>query len=192
MFEHALEALKNGELIACPTDTVYGVTCDASNLSAVQKLYGFKQRPASQPLQILVNSFAMAESLAEFSPQAQKLAAAFWPGALTLILPRKVKTIIAPKACGNQPTIGLRWPASDVTDALIKELGKPLAASSANKRGDEPLNESSIIARQFPELTLIAGSPSGAPSSVVRFDKNHFTFLREGHITKEQIESALR
>lgn len=130
--DDAIIKLQKGEVVAIPTETVYGLAADASNDDALRKIYAIKQRPSSNPLIVHIADINQVNDwAAEFSPLAQKLAQAFWPGPLTLVLPSKphVSNILR----GNNPTVALRVPNHMLTLQLLKQSGLALAAPSANK-----------------------------------------------------------
>src|SRR5260370_10326774 len=127
----AAELLRAGELVALPTETVYGLSANAVDAQAVQRIFQVKGRPAHNPLIVHVASVQMASRcVASWPPLAEKLAAAFWPGPLTLVLPRANHLPSAITAGG--PTVGVRWPRHPFIQAVISECGFPLPAPSAN------------------------------------------------------------
>ncbi len=127
------EMIRAGELVAFPTETVYGLGADGLNEDACRKIYLAKGRPSTKPLTMHVASFAQIEELAEISSAAEKLIAAFLPGPLTLILPKK-KIVPEFVTCGAK-SVGIRFPANSVAQALIKISGRAIAAPSANISG---------------------------------------------------------
>ena len=131
----AAAALCAGRLVAFPTETVYGLGADASNARAVAAVFAAKGRPRFNPLIVHVPDLAAALRLAEFSDSARQLAAAFWPGALTLVLPRRPDGGIAELTTAGLDTIAVRVPAHAVAVALLRAAGRPIAAPSANRSG---------------------------------------------------------
>ena len=127
----AAEVLRAGGLIAVPTETVYGLAARADDGTAVAGIYAAKGRPSFNPLIVHVADAAQAETLAVFSPLARTLAARFWPGPLTLVLPRRPQAPVASLVTAGLDTIALRCPAHHVMQALVRAVG-PLAAPSAN------------------------------------------------------------
>ena len=186
-----IEVLKTGQLLALPTDTVYGVVADAKNPYAVDKLYGLKARPDGKPFQVLVDSIEMAQTLAKFSPAAMRIAEKFWPGGLTLVLPYKPNAPISQTVCGALKTIGIRWPNHTLVTDIISQLGNPIAASSANVAGSMPLNSPAEIKDSFPELKVIEGKAKGTASTVVELKDGNLILYREGAISQEQLENCL-
>src|SRR5690349_10527639 len=124
-----------GELVAMPTETVYGLAADATNGEAVARIYEAKGRPSFNPLIIHVSDLAQAQEIAVFDDKARRLASAHWPGPLTLVLPLKDGAPIARLATAGLDTVALRAPAHPAMRALIVAAGRPLAAPSANASG---------------------------------------------------------
>jgi L-threonylcarbamoyladenylate synthase len=124
-----------GEPVAVPTETVYGLAADATNAEAVARIYQAKGRPSFNPLIVHVPDLAAAEKIGEFGPQARDLAERHWPGPLTLVVPLREGTGIASIVTAGLPTIGLRVPSHPAMQALLRAVGRPLAAPSANASG---------------------------------------------------------
>ncbi len=131
----AVEALRAGHVVALPTETVYGLAADASRPQAVAAIYRTKGRPDFNPLIVHVPGVAAARQIAIFDERAEKLAAAFWPGPLTMVLPLKPGADIAPAVTAGLPTIALRCPAHPVMQAVLEQGAMFLAAPSANRSG---------------------------------------------------------
>jgi L-threonylcarbamoyladenylate synthase len=131
----AARILESGGLVAVPTETVYGLAARADSAEAVARIYAAKGRPEFNPLIVHVTGLAQAERYAEFSPQARALAAAHWPGPLTLVLPRRADAGLAEAVTAGLPTVALRAPAHPAIRALLEAVDFPLAAPSANRSG---------------------------------------------------------
>lgn len=131
----AAETLRAGGLVAVPTETVYGLAARADSEAAVADIYAAKGRPSFNPLIVHVASLDAAREFADFSPQAEALAQAYWPGPLTLVLPRKSEAGLAAAVTAGLDTIALRMPAHPVMRRVLEETGLPLAAPSANRSG---------------------------------------------------------
>ncbi len=131
----AAALIRAGEPVAVPTETVYGLAADATNAAAVARIYEAKGRPAFNPLIVHVADLEMARRLVAIPPLAEKLAAAFWPGALTMVLPRLPDSPVAELASAGLPTLAIRLPSHPAMRALIAASGVPLAAPSANRSG---------------------------------------------------------
>ncbi len=143
--DRATRILLDGGLVAMPTETVYGLAADATNGRAVASIYTAKGRPSFNPLICHVSDLAMAENCAEFSPLARALADRFWPGPLTLVLPRATGCPVSELATAGLDTIALRMPKSAAALELIRRVGRPLAAPSANP--SERLSPTSAASR---------------------------------------------
>src|SRR5262249_51620365 len=129
---NAARLLKAGRLVAFPTETVYGLAADATNDRAVAEIFAVKGRPQFNPVIVHVDGVAMAQRLVEWNDMAEKLARGFWPGPLTLVLPRRADSPVSLLAGAGGPTLALRCPAYAQAVMLIAAAGVPLAAPSAN------------------------------------------------------------
>lgn len=191
----AMELLRSGQIVAIPTETVYGLAADASNADAVAKIYAAKGRPDFNPLIVHVADELAAENLAEFSPMAHQLAQAFWPGPLTLVLPLRADANIAGAVTAGLPTIALRCPAHPVMQALLKKTGLNIAAPSANKSGGiSPTRAEHVLAGLGGAVPMILdGGPcsAGLESTIVAVRDNGWQILRPGPVTAAQIERVL-
>jgi L-threonylcarbamoyladenylate synthase len=191
----AMELLRSGQIVAIPTETVYGLAADASNADAVAKIYAAKGRPDFNPLIVHVADQSAAENLAEFSPMAHQLAQAFWPGPLTLVLPLRSDADIAGAVTAGLPTIALRCPAHPVMQALLKKTGLNIAAPSANKSGGiSPTRAEHVLAGLGGAVPMILdGGPcsAGLESTIVAVRDNGWQILRPGPVTSADIERVL-
>ena len=191
----AMELLRSGQIVAIPTETVYGLAADASNADAVAKIYAAKGRPDFNPLIVHVADQSAAESLAEFSLMAHQLAQAFWPGPLTLVLPLRPDADIAGAVTAGLPTIALRCPAHPVMQALLKKTGLNIAAPSANKSGGiSPTRAEHVLAGLGGAVPMILdGGPcsAGLESTIVAVRDNGWQILRPGPVTSAEIERVL-
>ena len=192
--ERAAEVLRAGGLVIFPTETVYGVGCDATNAEAVARLYAAKGRPQFNPLIVHVADLAAAESEALFHPTARALAERFWPGPLSIVAPRRADGSVAELACAGLATIALRAPSHPTARALLAAFGKPIAAPSANRSGRVSATTAAHAAEDLGSevgAVLDAGaSPIGLESTIVSVDDiGAPTLLRVGAVTREQIEA---
>lgn len=182
--EKAIELLKNGEVVAMPTETVYGLAADASNELAIAKIYSVKERPANNPLIVHIASTAQVMHWAsEFSPLAQKLAEAFWPGPLTLVLP--ARTDVSSTVRAGEPTVALRVPGHPAALALLKKSGLGLAAPSANKYTQlSPTTAEHVEAGLGADIPVLDGGACqvGIESTIVSVDEDEWQLLRPGMI----------
>ncbi len=179
-----------------PTETVYGLAARADSSDAVASIYRAKGRPDFNPLIVHVPSLAAARDFAIFDERAERLAAAFWPGALTLVLPLREGARIAPAVTAGLPTIALRCPAHPVMRAVLEESGLPLAAPSANRSGGVSPTEAAHVADSLGNavpLVLDGGACSaGLESTIVALRGNgSWQVLRPGPIEEARISAIL-
>ena len=192
----AARALADGELVAFPTETVYGLGARADDDAAVAKIFAAKGRPADHPLIVHVAEPARARAFAAVWPEvAQRLAAAFWPGPLTLVVPRAAGA--AEAAAGGHPTIGLRCPSHPVAQALLRAahaLGVAgVAAPSANRFGKvSPTTAAHVVAEFGDALAVLDGGPCtlGIESAIVDLSGSAPALLRPGVLTRAELEAA--
>jgi L-threonylcarbamoyladenylate synthase len=190
----AARCLRDGGLVAFPTETVYGLGADATNGAAVARLYAAKGRPSFNPLIAHVAELAAARTLATFDAAAERLAQAFWPGPLTLVLPRRAGNPVAELATAGLDSIALRVPAHPVAQSLIGALGRPLVAPSANRSGHvSPTTAPHVLADLGGRIDLIVdggATPVGVESTIVAC-LDRAVLLRPGGLPREQIERVL-
>jgi tRNA threonylcarbamoyl adenosine modification protein (Sua5/YciO/YrdC/YwlC family) len=194
----AAKALRAGEVVAVPTDTVYGLAVDPSHLRAVAQLFTLKERPTQVALPVLVDGWDQVSAVAgPLDYAAEHLAGRYWPGPLTLVVPRR-RTFTAD--LGGPPsarhTVGVRWPDHPVVRALCRQLG-PLAVTSANRHGGPPAKRAEEVAGIFAgedELAVIldGGLCDGAPSTVVECRGPALRGLREGSIRWSELLEGSR
>jgi L-threonylcarbamoyladenylate synthase len=193
--ELAVSLLTRGAIVAIPTETVYGLAADAEDADAVARIYAAKGRPSFNPLIIHVADRAMAERYARFDPLADRLAARFWPGPLTLVLPLAEGAPAAGLVTAGLPTIAIRVPAHPAMQGVIRGLGRGVAAPSANASGRMSPTRASHVLRSLSgrvPLVLDAGpTTAGLESSIVAIGNGEARLLRQGAIPVEAIEAAL-
>jgi L-threonylcarbamoyladenylate synthase len=191
--KQAAERICAGELVAFPTETVYGLGANALDAAAVAKIYRLKQRPDTSPLIVHVSSIDMARGLAAEWPQAaEDLAKRWWPGPLTLVLPKA--QAIPDIVTAGLPTVGLRMPDHPVALDLIREAAVPIAAPSANKfTGLSPTTAAHVREAFGDEVAVLDGGASsvGIESTVVAVENGALKLLRPGMISLGEIESAI-
>ncbi len=191
----AVALLASGAVVAIPTETVYGLAADASNGEAVARIYAAKGRPSFNPLIVHVADRAMAERYAPFSPLAEKLAQAFWPGPLTMVLPLKPGAPVSALVTAGLQTIALRQPAHPAMQAVVQALGRGVAAPSANASGRlSPTRAEHVLASLSGRVPLVldAGpSSAGIESSIVGLAGERPRLLRQGAISREALEDVL-
>ena len=180
-------ARSKGALIGIPTDTVYGIGCDAFDQRAVRALFSLKDRPAVKPIPILVSSVEEAARIGHFDDGALSLVEANWPGPLTVVVKRALK--LSPwLGDPASDSIGLRIPAHRATLEILQAFG-PLAVTSANRSGEDPATDDAAASRLFGDdvATYLAGvSGGGTPSTVVDLTGDGPRVLRQGPVTIEE------
>jgi L-threonylcarbamoyladenylate synthase len=190
----AVRCLAGGGLIAFPTETVYGLGADATNGQAVARVYQAKGRPAFNPLIAHVVDLAAARMLARFSADAARLAETFWPGPLTLVLPKAVGCPVADLATAGLDSIAVRVPGHIVARAILAGFGKPVVAPSANRSGQvSPTTAAHVLADLGGRIELIidgGATPVGVESTIIAC-LDEPTMLRPGGVPREAIERAL-
>lgn len=190
----ATSCLRDGGLVAFPTETVYGLGADATNGEAVARLYAAKGRPSFNPLIAHVPDLAAARRLAVFDAAADRLAAAFWPGPLTLVLPRRADCPVSDLATAGLESIALRIPDHPVAHELLAAFGRPIVAPSANRSGHvSPTHAAHVLADLDGRVDLIVdGGPThvGVESTIVACLGDP-VLLRPGGIARTAIEEVL-
>jgi len=187
----ATEALGRGVPVAIPTETVYGLSADATNPQAIARIYEMKGRPRFNPLICHMADLAMAERHAVFDPLSRKIAEAFWPGPLTLVLPIRPESAIHPLARAGLDTVGVRVPTG-FASRLLSAFGRPLAAPSANTSGRISPTTARHVADDFGdrlELVLDAGpAVVGLESTILRVEGETIRLLRPGGLDLDAVE----
>jgi L-threonylcarbamoyladenylate synthase len=194
----AARILAAGGLVAFPTETVYGLGADAGNGEAIARLYAAKGRPAFNPLIAHMASAAAARKLGRFDAAAERLAAAFWPGPLTLVLPKAVDCPVAALATAGLGSVAVRLPQHPVAQELLRAFGGPVVAPSANRSGHvSPTTAAHVLADLGGRIDLIVdggATPVGLESTIVACLGESFgepTLLRPGGVPRAAIEEVL-
>ena len=189
--EEAAALIRQGEPVGMPTETVYGLACDAGNADAVRKVFAAKGRPADNPLIVHIADIAdWAPLVTEIPPLAQKLAERFWPGPLTIILPRTDR--IPSVTAGGLDSVGVRFPAHPLAQALIRASGVPIAAPSGNRSGSpSPTTAAHMMQDMDGRIPAVIEGGScicGVESTVIALDdERSVRVLRPGFVTPEQL-----
>ncbi len=190
----AAELLRRGELVAFPTETVYGLGGDARSDLAIAGIYAAKGRPSFNPLIVHLPDLAAAEAIADIGPRARSLAAAFWPGPLTLVLPLRAGAGISPLVTAGLPTVAIRVPAHPLAQQLLRAFGGPVAAPSANPSGRvSPTRPDHVMDGLSGKIAAVLdGGPCavGLESTIVLADPEPM-LLRPGGLPVEALEAAL-
>lgn len=191
--EEAAKIIREGGLVAFPTETVYGLGANALDPDAVAKIFIEKERPSFDPLIVHVSSMDYLPLLSKNpDPKVHKLAEAFWPGPLTIVVPKS--KIVPDIVTSGLPTVAIRMPANVIALKLIETAGCPIAAPSANKFGRLSPTTAQHVRKQLPGVTCVldgGSSAIGIESTVISVTSDGFEILRYGAITRQQIEIYL-
>lgn len=189
----AVAVLGSRRPVAIPTETVYGLAADATDPAAITSIYETKGRPRFNPLICHMADLAMAERYAVFDPLSRRLAEAFWPGPLTLVLPLKTNSGIHALATAGLDSVGIRVPVG-FTAELIRSFGRPLAAPSANSSGRiSPTTAQHVEADLGSKIEIIVDGgpcPVGVESTILKIEENEIRLLRPGGVAVEEIEAV--
>ncbi|MCX6722243.1 MAG: L-threonylcarbamoyladenylate synthase [Candidatus Staskawiczbacteria bacterium] len=177
-----ITALKNGAVLVCPTDTVYGLICDAGNEKAVEKIFSVKNRDKSKPLLAFVESISGAKKIAEVNEKQEEFLKKNWPGKVTVVLKAK-KGLSA--LVRKENTVGVRIPNYKFLNLILETFGKPLAQTSANISGDSAITEINEVLKQFeakerqPDIIIDAGNlPKSEPSTIIDLTSKNKKIIR--------------
>ena len=190
----ACSLLKQGEIVGIPTETVYGLAGDCTNPDAIKKIFKAKGRPADNPLIVHISNMQMLDNIVSFvSEDAKKLAGAFWPGPLTIIMPKG--KLVCNETCAGLDSVGVRMPANEVARQIIEQSQTPFSAPSANISGKpSPTNACDVFEDMNDKIPLIIDGgecEAGVESTVVSVLNSSPIILRPGIITKEMMERVL-
>ena len=190
----AAEVLRTGGVVALPTDTVYGIGVALDTPGGIERLFAAKRRPPDKGIMLLLDDAAQAGAIGVMTPAAAALAAAIWPGGLTVVVPQRPEVPLPPVLTGGSPTIGLRAPDHDAPRALARAVG-PLPVTSANVSGLPEAADADAILEQLGDavdLVLDAGpAHGGPPSTVVDCTGDRPVILRAGAIPVEELARIL-
>jgi len=191
----AAALLRAGEVVAFPTETVYGLGADATDPAAVAQIYAAKGRPDFNPLIVHVADVAAADAMIDLPEAGYRLAAAFWPGPMTLVAPLRADAGIAPAVTAGLPTLAVRVPAHPVAQALMRATGRPLAAPSANRSGNvSPTAAAHVMAELGGRIAAVLDGGAcavGLESTIIGFDGARAVMLRPGGVPAEAVEEVL-
>lgn len=193
--DKALTHWREGGLVVIPTETVYGLAADATNGEAVARIYSTKSRPEFNPLIVHVCDVALAKKYVQWNAMAEVLAQTFWPGPLTLVLPRATDCEISELVSAGGDTLAIRMPSHPVTLQLLRAFGKGIAAPSANRSGRVSPTTAAHVREEFGDSIplIIDGGPCavGVESTVVDLTGNTPVILRPGSVTRAMIEEVV-
>ena len=195
VIQQAYEILSNGELLAIPSETVYGLGADATSDSAISKIYKLKKRPHINPLILHVSNIKMVEQFTETNPLFYLLSNYFWPGPLTMILNQKKNNNISELATSNLSSVAVRLPDNKIFQNIIEKFNNPIAAPSANISGNiSPTNPYHVYEDFGEEIKIIIDggqSEKGVESTVIDIRSNDIIILRHGPITQKMLENRV-
>jgi len=192
--DQALEALRSGEVIVFPTETIYGLGADALHEEAVVQVSALKGRDAKNPIALIIADLDMLKEVVVDSPPiAERLMSVFWPGPLTLVLPARKG--LSPLLCNPDGGVGVRVSSHPIASALVKRLGRPLTATSANPSDAEPARTIAQAQTYFANRLRIfidAGELKGQKgSTVVECHGDRYKVIREGEISSQELDRSL-
>ena len=195
VIQQAYKILSKGELLAIPSETVYGLGADATSDSAISKIYKLKKRPHINPLILYVSNIKMVEQFTETNPLFYLLSNYFWPGPLTMILNQKKNNNISELATSNLSSVAVRLPDNKIFQNIIEKFNNPIAAPSANISGNiSPTNPYHVYEDFGEEIKLIIDggqSEKGVESTVIDIRSNDIIILRHGPITQKMLENRV-
>ncbi len=195
MIQNAARLLREGALVALPTETVYGLAADAANDRAVAGIFEVKGRPQFNPLIVHGADRESLEEIVEFNPLAMRLAKAFWPGPLTLVLPRLDGAALSHLVSAGLDSAAVRVPAHSAARSVISALGRPIAAPSANRSGAVSPTTAAHVRESLGDAIdhILDGGPCnvGVESTIVKIIEDQAVLLRPGGLPREEIENAM-
>lgn len=187
--QQAVEALRDGEIVAYPTESVYGLGVDPFNLSALERLYAVKERDTSNPVLMIIGDEAQLEPLVgSISDEAQHCMDAFWPGPLSLLFP--VRAELPELLIGVHESVCIRLTAHPIAKALCEAFGGPITSTSANRSYEKPATEPSDLTLEGVRLCLDGGRADSTPSTI--YDPDRGVVLREGAISRIAIHNIVQ
>jgi L-threonylcarbamoyladenylate synthase len=191
--DEAVRLLREGQLVAYPTDTVYGIGVAAGNDAAVRRLFAVKGRPLDKPVPLLISDAGEAASIADVTPAARELMGRFWPGALTIVMGKAEG--FRSLALAGRDRVALRVPDHDVVRDVIRRLAEPIVGTSANRAGARPPVSASEAAFQLGEMVSLVVDGGvcrgGRESTVVDITAAGGKILREGGVSRAEVDEAL-
>jgi len=193
VIREAAEMVRGGLVVAYPTDTLYGLAVDPRNAAAVRRLYELKGRPEASPLTLVAAEMAHARAAGDLTADAERLAARWWPGPLTIVV--RARAILAPGMLAGGVTAGIRIPDHPVAVALARDTGFCVTATSANRSGATAAATAAAVAAALPDVdAILDGGPSrgGAPSTIVDASARALALVREGAVPWERVLKSLQ
>lgn len=190
---YASEVLKQGGIVIFPTDTVFGIGCIISDTKAIKRLYKIKERSEKTPTLLLVKNLEQAKEYAIFNYLSRELARKFWPGPLTIVM--KARSNVPKQILGKEQTVGLRIPKHAIIRRLLKLVGEPMLAPSANFHGTKTPGSISEIDKRLANLVdfvLEFEGGSSLPSTIIEATEDYHRIIRSGAINNKQISKKIK
>ena len=187
------DLIKRGLVVAYPTDTLYGLAVDPRQAGAVRRLYELKGRAETSALTLIAADLAHVRAVGEMTPEAERLAARWWPGPLTIVV--RARGIVARETLAGGDTVGIRIPDHAVAIALARDAGFPITATSANRSGAPGTSAAGAVALALPDVdAIVDGGPvlGGAPSTIVDVSATPVTLLRAGVVPWDKVLRSLQ
>ena len=189
----AADMIRDGLVVAYPTDTLYGLAVDPRNPEAVRRLYELKGRVEGSALTLIAADVAHARAAGEMTADAERLAARWWPGPLTIVV--RARPILARETLAGGQTVGIRIPDHPVASALARDAGFPITATSANRSGATAASTADAVAAALPDLdAIVDAGPArgGAPSTIVDAASAPVALLRQGVVPWDKVLRSLQ
>ena len=193
VIREAADLIRRGLVVAYPTDTLYGLAVDPRNAEAVKRLYDLKGRGDASALTLIAADLAHVRAAGEMTPQAEQLAARWWPGPLTIVL--RARGILTPGMLGGGRTVGVRIPDHAVATALARDAGFPITATSANRSGATAASTADAVTAALPDVDAVVDAGAvrgGAPSTIVDASAAEVTLLRQGVVPWDKVLRSLQ
>jgi tRNA threonylcarbamoyl adenosine modification protein (Sua5/YciO/YrdC/YwlC family) len=193
VIREAADMIRRGLVVAYPTDTLYGLAVDPRNAGAVQRLYELKGRAETSALTLIAADLTHVRAAGEMTPEAERLAARWWPGPLTIVV--RARGILAREMLAGGPTVGIRIPDHAVAIALAHDAGFPITATSANRSGATAASNAAAIEAALPDVDAIVdggATRGGAPSTIVDASVTPVSLLREGVVPWAKVLRSLQ
>lgn len=191
--DSAVAVLRDGGVVAFPTDTLYGLAVDPRRSDAVERLFALKGRDAAVAVPLVAANLEQAARAADFDQPERRAALAFWPGPLSIVA--RANECIRPEVLGGGSTVAIRVPAHEIAAGLAHAFGFPITATSANRSGQPPTDSADTVATALPAIDLLIDggrTPGGPPSTIISFDANGPVLLREGAVAWDRVIKSLR
>jgi L-threonylcarbamoyladenylate synthase len=193
VIREAADLIRRGLVVAYPTDTLYGLAVDPRNAEAVKRLYDLKGRADTSALTLIAADLSHVRAAGEMTPEAERLAARWWPGPLTIVV--RARAILAREMLAGGRTVGIRIPDHAVAGALARDAGFPITATSANRSGANAASTADAVAAALPDVDAIVDAGpvrGGSPSTIVDASESPVTLLRQGVVAWDKVLRSLQ